>query len=69
MWKNKYSIDVIYLNNNIIMTTLTVTKTNYAQLIDQINDMLFREKKIVVNIDTFDRIQKLYDNAKDEHKK
>jgi len=51
------------------MTTITVTKKNYSSVINKINDMLFSEKKLIVSIDNFERVQDLYDNAKNEYRR
>ncbi len=50
------------------MTTMTITKLNYFDVIQKINTMLFREKKIMISLDSIDEVQNLYDDAKKEYK-
>ncbi|MFA5747660.1 MAG: hypothetical protein WC872_00940 [Candidatus Absconditabacterales bacterium] len=51
------------------MTTTTLTKENYFEVISKMNDLLFKKKKLMINIDSFDRIETLYKDAVDEYKK
>lgn len=75
--ENQRGIGKVYVLYHLIqcqMNTITVTKTNYFDVINLINNKLLQKQKIFVQVeaetkgDILQKIEKMYDGAMKEYK-